>query len=74
MRRSMVSPRRASIGLSSPSTICHISAWTWWSITARGPRYQSGEKNGMPFQISSRASDGPWRPVSSEKAARGNTR
>ena len=30
--------------------------------------------NGMPFQISRRASDGPCRPVSSEKAARGKTR
>ena len=73
-RRSTVSPSVAAHGASSPSTIFHISAWTWCSRMIPGPRFHSGEKNGMPFQISTSASRGPWRPINSDPAARGNTR
>jgi hypothetical protein len=36
----------------------HISASTWCKKTRRGPRYQSGERNGIPFQIPTRAPRG----------------
>jgi hypothetical protein len=67
-RRSRVSP---SVARLRGSTICHISAWTWWRKTIFGPRAHTGEKNGMPFQISTRPSRGPARPESSNSAARG---
>jgi hypothetical protein len=54
--RSSVSPRRARLG---GSTIFHMSAWMWCKKTMRGPDAQSGEKNGMPFQISTSASRRP---------------
>ena len=41
----------------------HISAWTWWRKTIWGPRDHSGEKNGMPFQISTTPSPVPIRPT-----------
>ncbi len=51
----------------------HISACTWCRKTTRGPRYHSGERKGMPFQISTSASPGrsPMRRPS--QAAPGNT-
>ncbi len=51
----------------------HISACTWWQNTTRGPWAHTGEKNGMPFQISTSPSRRPWRPSASDRAARGNT-
>ncbi len=39
----------------------------------RGPLPHTGEKNGMPFQISIRPSREPCQPMSSLNAARGNT-
>ena len=39
--------------------------------TTLGPRYQTGERNGIPFQISTSASLGPCRPISSDTTARG---
>ncbi len=39
----------------------------------RGPFPQTGEKNGMPFQISTRPSRDPCHPIISLNAARGNT-
>ena len=38
-----------------------------------GVRAQSGEKNGMPFQISTSPSRPPCQPIISLNAARGNT-
>ena len=51
----------------------HISAWTWWRKTIRGQRLHSGEKNGIPFQISTSPSPVPilWRYPAT--AVRGNT-
>ena len=39
-----------------------------------GLRAHTGEKNGMPFQISTSASLAPCQPIISLNAARGNTR
>ena len=39
-----------------------------------GRRAHNGEKNGMPFQISTRPSLAPCQPIISLNAARGNTR
>ena len=38
-----------------------------------GVRAHSGEKNGIPFQISTRPSLPPCQPIISLNAARGNT-
>ena len=56
MRRSTASPTRARLG---GSTIFHMSACTWWSTTTLGTVAHRGEKNGMPFQISTRPSGRP---------------
>ena len=66
----MVSPSLASFG---GSTIRHISACTWCRKTIFGPRAQTGEKNGIPFQISTSPSRGPVRPIAPESAVRGKT-
>jgi len=52
----------------------HISAWTWCRNVMCAVRDHSGEKNGIPFQISTRASLAPCHPIISLNAARGNTR
>jgi len=39
----------------------------------RGPFPHTGEKNGMPFQISTSPSRDPCQPISSLNAARGKT-
>ena len=44
----------------------HIGPWTWWRIVRCGRRYQTGENHGTPFQISTRASERPIRPASSD--------
>ena len=65
------SPTRANArGL---MTMRHISACTWCRNTMRGQRAHHGEKNGMPFQISTRPSRGPVRPMRPDSAVRGNT-
>ncbi len=56
------------------SVICHISACTWCSHVTCAVRDHSGEKNGIPFQISTRPSRPPCHPIISLNAARGNTR
>ena len=63
-----------SAGICGGSVICHISACTWCNQVTCGVRAQSGEKNGMPFQISTRPSRPPCQPIISLNAARGNTR
>src|SRR4051794_18553736 len=70
MRRSSSAPNDAA---GSGSIICHISAWKWCNHTARGPRFQMGEKNGMPFQTSTSPSRVPGR-IASATADRGNDR
>ena len=70
-RRSMSSPTRACHGR---STICHISAWTWWRKTMRGHRAHNGEKNGMPFQISTRPSGRPRHQRHREPTTRPSAR
>jgi hypothetical protein len=50
-----------------------MGPWTWWSQITRALRHHTGDMNGMPFQISTRPSQGPSRPVSSASAERGNT-
>ena len=55
------------------STIPHISACTWWRKVIWGLRDQRGEKNGMPFQISTTPSPVPIRPSAPEMIERGNT-
>ncbi len=45
----------------------------WWSQIMRGPRRQIGERNGIPFQISTRPSQAPMDRVISAMAVRGNT-
>ncbi len=68
----MVRPSRASRGGRAMS---HIESWTWCNHTARGRvAAQIGEKNGMPFQISTSASLAPCQPIISLTEARGNTR
>jgi hypothetical protein len=69
-RNSTVRPRRARRG---GSVICHIVSCTWCSHTTRGRRAHTGEKNGMPFQISISPSLAPCQPIISLNAARGNT-
>ena len=49
----------------------HIGPWTWCTQVTFGPRAHSGVSQGMPFQISTRPSRGPWRPVSSASDAAG---
>ncbi len=39
----------------------------------RGPRYQTGDRKGMPFQISTSASPGRWPMRMPSQAAPGNT-
>ena len=70
-RNSTRRPSRASRG---GSVISHIESCTWCSHTTRGRRAHNGEKNGMPFQISTSASLAPCQPIISLNAARGNTR
>ena len=38
-----------------------------------GRRYQTGENHGTPFHTSTRPSERPMRPVSSDTAVRGKT-
>ena len=62
-------PSRASRG---GNVISHIESCTWCSHTARGRvAAHTGEKNGMPFQISTSASLAPCQPIISLNAARG---
>ena len=70
MRDSRVRPIRASCG---GSVMSHISACTWCRNVMCGVRAQSGEKNGIPFQISTSPSLPPCQPIISLNAARGNT-
>ena len=70
-RNSSSSPRRARA--TGFSTMRHISACTWWRKTTRGTCAHSGEKNGMPFQISTMPSRAPVRPTRPLSAVRGNT-
>ena len=51
-----------------------MTPWRWCRNTTRGPRAQTGDPNGMPFQISISPSRGPCRPVSSAATARGKHR
>src|SRR5258708_10172520 len=69
-RNSTVRPKRARRG---GSVISHIESWTWCSHTARvRVAAQTGEKNGIPFQISTSPSLAPCQPIISLKAARAN--
>jgi hypothetical protein len=70
MRDSSVLPIVASRG---GSVIPHISACRWCRNTMRGPVAHTGDRNGMPFQISTRPSRGPYRWNISLAAARGKT-
>jgi len=47
---------RRVVAIQHGRAIFHMSAWMWCKNTTRGPVAHSGEKNGMPFQISTRAS------------------
>ncbi len=51
----------------------HITPWTWCSHVMCGVLAHTGEKNGIPFQISTRPSRPPCQPIISLNAARGNT-
>ena len=51
----------------------HISAWTWCRKTILGHRLHNGEKNGIPFQISTRPSPLPILRRSPATAVRGKT-
>ena len=51
----------------------HISACTWWRKTTRAQRAQTGEKNGMPFQISTSPSGLAVRPNRWLSGVRANT-
>jgi hypothetical protein len=51
----------------------HIVSCTWCSQVTLGRRAHNGEKNGMPFQISTNPSLAPCQPIISLNAARGNT-
>ena len=62
---------RGAAGASSPTSSRARGAAT---RHAAGARAQTGEKNGMPFQISTSASLAPCQPIISLNAARGNTR
>ncbi len=53
--------------------MAHIGPWTWCTQVTFGPRAHSGVSHGTPFQISTRPSRRPWRPVSSAATPRGNT-
>src|ERR1700693_5659623 len=64
----MVRPSRARRG---GNVISHIESCTWCNHTARGRvAAQTGEKKGMPFQISTSASLAPCQPIISLNAAR----
>ncbi len=69
-RCSTAEPKRAS---RCESTICHISAWTWCRKTIRGRRAHSGEKKGIPFQISTTPSPEPIVRENPRATVRGNT-
>ena len=51
----------------------HMPPCTWCNQVTRGPRAHTGEKNGMPFQISTSASRSPCQPIISLSTARGKT-